>query len=76
MFFSGRIGRAVTVAYQCLASLLSDKWNSPYSMLIGWLHCSLAFSLLRFSLTYFRGSQSRAGSPGVPASVDLAVAEG
>ena len=73
---SGGIGRSATVTYRCLASLLSDKWNSPYPVIMGWLCCSLSFSLLRSALMCVRGSQSRAGSPGVPVAVDLAVAEG
>ena len=73
---SGGMGKAATVTYQRLASFLSDKWNSPYSVIMGWLCCSLGFSLLRSSLMCLHGSQSRAGSPSVPAAVDLAVAEG
>ena len=73
---SGGMGKAATVTYRRLASLLSDKWNSLYSVIMGWLHCSLGFSLLRSSLMCLRGSRSKAGSPGVPAAVDLAVAEG
>ena len=59
-----------------LANLLSDRWNSPYSLIMGWLRCSLGFSLLRSSLMCLRGSRSSSGSPGVPAAVDLVVAEG
>ena len=70
------MGRAITITYRCLASLLSDKWNSPYSVIMGWLRCSLGFSLLHSSLMHLRGSQSQAGSLGVPAAVDLAVSEG
>ena len=43
---------------------------------MGWLRCSLSFSLLRSALMCVRGSRSQAGSPGVPVAVDLAVAEG
>ena len=73
---SGGMGRSATVTYRRLASLLSDKWNSPYPVIMGWLRCSLSFSLLRSALMCVRGSRSRAGSPGVPVAVDLAVAEG
>ena len=77
VFSSGDMhGRSVTVTYRHLASLLSVKWNSPYPVIMGWLHCSLGFSLLRSALMCLHGSQSQAGSPGVPAAVDLAVAEG
>ena len=72
----GGMGKAATVMYRRLANLLSDKWNSSYSLIMGWLRCSLSFSLLRSSLMCLRGSRSSSGSPGVPAAVDLVVAEG
>ena len=72
---SGGMGKAATVMYCRLANLLSERWNSPYSLIMGWLRCSLGFSLLRSSLMCLRGSRSSSGSPGVPAAVDL-VAEG
>ena len=75
-FFGGGMGKAATVTYRRLASLLSDKWNSSYSVTMGWLRCSLGFSLLHPSLMCLRGSRSSSGSPGVPAAVDLVVAEG
>ena len=70
------MGKAATVMYCHLTNLLSDKWNSPYSLTMGWLRCSLGFSLLHSSLICLRGSRSSSGSPGVPAAVDLVVAEG
>ena len=73
----GGMGKTATVMYHRLANLLSDKWNSPYSLIMGWLRCSLlSFSLLRSSLMCLRGSCSGSGSPGVPATIDLVVAEG
>ena len=30
IFHAGSMGRAATIMYQCLASLLSEKWKSPY----------------------------------------------
>ena len=73
---SGGMGRAATTTYKHLARLLSEKWNSPYSVVMGWLHCSLGFSLLRSSVMCIRGSRSRSKCPCVPPAVDLAVAEG
>ena len=32
---SGGMGRSATVTYRCLASLLSDKWNSLYPVIMG-----------------------------------------
>ena len=72
----GGMGKAATVIYRRPANLLSDKWNSSYSLIMGWLRCSLSFSLLRSSLMCLRGSRSSSCSPGVPAAVDLVVAEG
>ena len=74
--FSEGMGKAATVMYCRLANLLSDRWNSPYSLIMGWLRCSLGFSLLRSSLMCLRGSRSSSSSPGVPAAVGLVVAEG
>ena len=73
---SGGMGKADTITYQCLAYLLSNKWNSSYSMIMGGLCCFLGFSLLRSLLMCLRGSHSSSGSPGVPVAVDLTVAEG
>ena len=73
---SGGMGRAATTTYKHLARLLSEKWNSPYSVVMGWLRCSLGFSLLRSSVMCIRGSRSRSKCPCVPPAVDLAVAEG
>ena len=33
----GGMGKAATVTYRRLASLLSNKWNSSYSVIMGWL---------------------------------------
>ena len=73
---SGGMGKAATTTYKHLAQLLSEKWSFPYSVVMGWLHCSLGFSLLRSSIMCIRGSRSRSKRPGVPPAVDLAVAEG
>ena len=72
----GGMGKAATVMYRRLANLLSDKLNSPYSLIMSWLRYSLSFSLLRPSLMCLRGSRSSSGSPGVLAAVYLVVAEG
>ena len=31
----GGMGKAATVIYRHLANCLSDKWNSPYSLIMG-----------------------------------------
>ena len=74
---SSGMGKAATTTYKHLAQLLSEKWSSPYSLVMGWLRCSLGFSLLRSSIMYIRGSRSRSKRrPGVPPEIDLAAAEG
>jgi len=73
---SGGMGKAAATTYKDLAHLLSQKWNSPYSVVMGWLQCSLGFSLLRSSITCICGLRSCSKHPGVPPAVDLAIAEG
>ena len=36
--------------YKRLAALLSAKWGSDYSVVMGWLRCCLSFSLLRSAI--------------------------
>ena len=73
---SGGMGKAAMVVYRRLADLLSNKWNSSYSLTMGWLRCSFSFSLLRSSLMCLRGSRSSSGSPSLPAAIDVVVVEG
>ena len=72
---AGGMGRAATVVYKRLASLLSARREQPYSMVMGWLRCCLSFSLLRSAVMCLRGSRSRC-SYAPRTSVDLAVHEG
>ena len=44
---SGGMGKAATTCKH-LAHLLSQNWSSPYSVVMGWLWCSLGFSLLHY----------------------------
>ena len=69
------MGKADTITYKHLAHLLSEKWSSPYSVVMGRLRCSLGFSLLHPSVMCIRGSRSRSKHPCMPPAVDLAVAE-
>ena len=66
---------ADTITYKHLAHLLSEKWSSTYSVVMGRLCCSLGFSLLRSSVMCIRGSHSRSKRLCVPPAVDLAVAK-
>ena len=58
---SGGLGREATQFYKRLASLLSTKWDQPYSTTISWLRCCLSFSLLRSSIMCIRGARSTKG---------------
>ena len=71
---SGGMGNQATTFYKRLASLLAEKWDSPYGTTISWLRCRLCFSLLRSSIQAIRGARSSqaAGSPG---ATDLATSE-
>ena len=44
-----------------LASLLSMKWDHPYSVIIGWIRCCLSFFLLCTYIMIIRGTRSSGG---------------
>ena len=77
---TGGMGKAATVMYQRLASLLSVKRAQSYSKTMSWLRCQLTFSLLRSAITCIRGSRSAMNRPGrsleINASIPLAASEG
>ena len=51
------MGKEDTITYKHLAHLLSEKWSSPYSVVMGRLSCNLGFSLLRSSVTCVSGDR-------------------
>ena len=61
MSLTGGAGPAATVCLKRLASLLSEKWEQPYSSTLAWLRCKLSFALLRSSIQCIRGARSAAG---------------
>jgi len=63
LVFSATGGMAVeaNVLYKELASLLSNKWDAPYSAALGWVRYCLSFSLLRSSIRCICGSRSSKG---------------
>ena len=73
---SGSLGPAATVTFQRIASLLADKWATPYSAIMGWLRCRLSFVLLRSYIMCLRGSRKHVRSDAAVRRPDLAVAEG
>ena len=60
---TGGTAKEATVFYKRLASLLSEKWDQPYSTTINWLRVSLGFSLLKSSIRCIRGARSAQGRP-------------
>ena len=73
---SGGMGRAATVTYKRLASLLTAKREQPYCVVMGWLRCHLSFALLRSAVMCLRGYRSRKGHvPHSDTPVDLVVRE-
>ena len=75
---SGGMAKSTTVAYKWLAFPLSQKSDQPYSLVMGWLHCHLSFSLLRSAIACIQGARSAQGHPIriESAALDLAVQEG
>ena len=86
---SGDMGMAATTMYKHLAHLLSGKRNSLYSLMVGWLHCCLDFSLVHsglalllfeFFFSVFVGEVLKKlmffKVSGSPLDLDLCVAEG
>ena len=55
---SGGMGPISTTVYKRIASLISEKYDRPYSNTIRWIRCRLNFSLLRSTIMCLRGSQS------------------
>ena len=45
-----------------LPCMLAHKWGDDYSIVMGWLRCSLAFSLLRSAIQCIRGAHSSIGN--------------
>ena len=75
MSITGGLGRIATTMYKRLASMLSSKWNQPYSTTMGWLRCRLSFALLRSSITAIRGARSSSHCVSDSIAVDLLTTE-
>ncbi len=54
----GGMGKEATVVVKRLAGDLATKRNENYSQIVGWMRCSLAFSLARSAIRCVRGSRS------------------
>ena len=74
----GGLAPEATTFYRRLASLLASKWGDEYCVIMGWLRCSLSFSLLRSAIAcvHMHGARSSIGHfyrP--PPSIDLIQVE-
>lgn len=54
----GGLANEATAFYKRLVSLLSSKWDTPYSATMSWLRCRLSFSLLHSAILYIRAACS------------------
>ena len=72
---SGGTSSLTTIFQKHLASLLAEKRDIQYSIVLGWLRARLNFSLLRAAITCIRGSRSTVGQARKDFTPDLAVCE-
>ena len=73
---TGGSAHEATFFYKHLTSLLSHKWRDEYSSVMGWLRCSLSFSLLRSAIQCIRGARSSISNyVSAPPPMDLVRAE-
>ena len=73
---TGGMGNKATIFYKRLASLLSQKWDFPYSTILCWLRCCLSYSLLHSSIQAIRGARSSQGhAVRSPTAIDLVTIE-
>ena len=70
------MGRAASVFYKKLASLLSEKRDVHYSKIMGWIRCWLSFAFLKASLMCIRGARSTKHRPILDDPIDIQLAEG
>ena len=73
---TGGMGAEATTFYKRLATLLSQKWETPYSKTLCWLRCRLSFSLIRSAIQALRGARSSRGHAAkLPLPIDLVSSE-
>ena len=73
---AGGMGREATCFYKRLASMLAQKWDSPYSSTLCWLRCRISFSLIRSAIQALRGARSSQGHAArLPVALELTIAE-
>ena len=58
MSATGGLAHEATCFYKWVASLLCCQWGDEYSVVMGWLQCSLSFSLLHSAIQCVCGAHS------------------
>ena len=65
-----------TTFYKRMASMLPQKWDSPYSTTLCWLQCCSSYSLFHSSIQTIRGARSSQGhAVRSPTAIDLVTTE-
>ena len=72
----GGMSTICNIFYKRLASLLAEKKDVSYGMMMSWLRCRISFSLLRSAIDCLRGARSSRGQPANLRALDLALSEG
>ena len=70
------MSKGASFLYKRIASLLSDKTETPYSVTMGLIRCKFNFALLRSSILCVRDSGSSRSRPIMEAPILLQVSEG
>ena len=77
---TGGMGTTAMVVYKRIASMISEKYERPYSKTMQWIRCRLSYSLLRSAIMCLRGSRSSRHHPEhhpiSGGSIDLACSMG
>ena len=58
MSVTGGLAHKATYFYKCLTSSSSHKWGDGYLVVMGWLRCSLSFSLLCSAIHCVHGARA------------------
>ena len=73
----GGMSTICNISFIRLTSLLADKREVSYDVVMSWLHCRVSFSLLRSAIDCLRGARSSKGHAAVSfQAFDLALSEG
>ena len=73
---TGGMGKAATLTYGRIASLIATKRAQPYCQVIGWLLCVLGFNLLRSAIICICGTRDQFHVSLVNSEIEVAVCEG